>query len=199
LAREATDALRGVLDKIVATTTPLQRCIVPADGLGATVESLTELVVRARRMVTIAQVDVLRDVIRGSNAAERAQGWFIGRFRHVDHLADYFTNEFYRIHSMWTQYRQDDRRAASMSDEDRLTLYRTALRVAQRAMHDLPREPSLAHLLEKGTAAHHWPQVQAACTQISIALTIQINMEPASLPFAQLQTSHGIGTAERKS
>src|SRR5579859_1863392 len=65
LSREATDALRRVLVTIVQMTTDLQACVVPADGLGETMESLPELAIRARRMVIIAQADRLRDVLRG--------------------------------------------------------------------------------------------------------------------------------------
>lgn len=198
VAREATEALRRALDAIVETTASLQQWIVPSDGLGGNMESLAELVIRSRRMVITAQTDVLRDVLRGSNAAERAQGWFIGRFRHVDHLADFFANEFYRINSIWMQYRQDDRRAAAMDGGDRVTLYTTALRVAQQAMRELRQEPSLAHFLEKGTAANGWPEVETACKQISAALAIPINMELTSWPPGRLHTG-GDGPAARKS
>jgi hypothetical protein len=178
LAREATDALRRVLDTIVQMTTNLQACVVPADGLGETMESLPELAIRARRMVIIAQADRLRDVLRGPVADGRARGWLSGRFRHIDHVSDFFTNEFYRINCLWMQYRRDDQRAATMAIADRVTLYRTALRVAQQAMQDLGTEPALAHFLKQGTAAGLWPEVQAACVQIAAALAIQIDIEP---------------------
>jgi hypothetical protein len=199
-AREAADALRQALDAIMATTSALQGYIVPLDGLGATVESLTELAIRARRMVVVAQTDVLREVLRGPVAAERSQGWFIGRFRHVDHVADFFTNEFYRINCLWIQYRRDDQRAAAMESEDRVTLYQTALRVAQQAMRGLGNDPALAQFLRKGTAADSWPEVQAACMQIAAALTIQIDMEPSRQLSVQLRAAHrGDAAPARKS
>jgi hypothetical protein len=179
LAREAADALLRVLDAIVQMTTKLQPCVVPVDGLGEAMESLTELAIRARRMVITGHVDVLRDVLRGSAADGRARGWFGGRFRHIDHVSDFLANEFYRINCLWMQYRGDDRRAARMAITDRVTLYKTALCVAQQAMQELGADPALAHLLKKGTAASDWPEVQNACAQITAALAIQIDMEPS--------------------
>jgi hypothetical protein len=179
VAREATDALRRALDTIVQMTTNLEAWVVPADGLGDTMESLPELAIRARRMVISAQADRLRDVLRGPAADGRARGWFNGRFRHIDQISDFFTYEFYRINSMWLQYRRDDHRAASMAIADRVTLYKTALRVAQQAMQDLGTEPALAHFLKQGAAAGSWPEVQGACVHITEALAIQIDMEPA--------------------
>src|SRR5947208_3602057 len=75
-------------------------------------------------------------------------------------------------------HRHAAQRAATMAIADRVTLYRTALRVAQQAMQDLGTEPALAHFLKQGTAAGSWPEVQAACVQIAAALAIQIDIEP---------------------
>jgi hypothetical protein len=97
------------------------------------------------------------------------------------------------------QYRQDDRRAASIDSDDRVTLYTTALRVAHQALRDLRHEPSLAHFLERGTAAKSWAEVETACTQISVALGIQIDMQPASPVAGRLHVPGGAGTAARKS
>jgi hypothetical protein len=115
----------------------------------------------------------------------RARGWFTGRFRNIDHVSDFLTNEFYRINCIWMQYRQDDRSAAGMASVDRVTLYKTALRVAQQAMQDLGTDPALEHFLRQGTAAGSWPDVQAACLQITAALAIQIDMEPSQQLSAQ--------------
>lgn len=183
------------VDAIMEMTSALQSYIVPMDGLGATVESLTELAIRARRMVVVAQTDALREVLRGPVAAERSQGWFTGRFRHIDHVADFFANEFYRINCIWLQYRRDDQRAAGMESEDRIILYQTALRVAHQAMRSLGHDPALAQFLQKGTAADHWPEVQAACTQIAAALAVQIDMEPSRQRSGQLRAAHRIDAA----
>src|SRR5690349_4132147 len=51
LARDATNALRQVLDTIVELAASLQTRVVPADGIGETMESLAELAIRARRVV----------------------------------------------------------------------------------------------------------------------------------------------------
>jgi hypothetical protein len=178
LAREATDTLLQVLDQIAEVTTSLQTLVVPGDDLGEMMESVPELAIRARRMVISTQADKLREVLRGSVAEARTRGWFTGRFRHVDHISDFFVNEFYRINSMWMQYRRDDRSAASIASADRVTLYQTALRVAQQAMRDLGIEPGLAHFLGHGAAVSGWPEVQTACTQIVAALAIEIDLAP---------------------
>jgi hypothetical protein len=186
LAREAADALLRVLDAIVQMTTKLQPCVVPIDGLGEVMESLPELAIRARRMVISTQADVLRDVLRGPVAEGRTRGWFCGRFRHIDHVSDFLTNEFYRINCLWMQYRCDDRRAARMAIAYRVTLYETALRVAQQAMQELGADPALAHFLKNGMAASDWPEVQAACVRIAAALAIQIDLKPSRQRWGQL-------------
>lgn len=180
--REATDALRGVLDVILDMTSTLQACIIPLDGLGDTVESLAELAIRARRMVVVAQTDMLRDVLRGPVAAERTRGWFLGRFRHVDHVADFFASEFYQINNIWLQYRRDDRRAARMESEDRIILYKTALRVADQAVRNLGNDPALAQFLKKGAAAENWPEVKSACMEIAVALAPLSRTLPCRAP-----------------
>jgi hypothetical protein len=69
-----------------------------------------------------------------------------------------------------------------MTDADRANIYRTVVRVAQRALCELPEEPALARFLERGIEATDLPEVQLSCRQIVAVLGVQIDLGPGRQP-----------------
>jgi len=178
-ALEANGRLQTVLESIVTIKTRLREHVVPADGLGEPGESLGELAIRARGMVILMQVGRLREALRDGVALVRSREWFIGRFQRIDEVATFFRDELRRINGIWKPYRQDQPVLAGVSDMDRVTMYRTTVRIAQRALRELADELDIARLLEKGAAAADLPDVHVACKQIQTVLSLQIDVEPS--------------------
>src|SRR5262249_1887626 len=116
-------------------------------------------------------------------ACERAQGWFVGCFASIENVAAFFHDELFKINSIWTQYRETQAQAAGMSSADRTTLYRAAVRVAQRALRELRDHPDVAYLLSAGLAGTDWPEAQGAFTEIAAALAVQVDMESGRQPI----------------
>jgi hypothetical protein len=65
-----------------------------------------------------------------------------------------------------------------MTETDRANIYRTVVRVAQRALCELPEEPEFARFLEHGRAANDLPDVQLACRQIVSVLGRRLDVGP---------------------
>jgi hypothetical protein len=175
-AFEAANQLRDSLGAVDAMYKRLYANIVPVDDLGSVVESVGELVLRGRRMVILAQVAALRELLKQPDGMSRAQGWFVGEFHDMDDVDSYFDRAFTKINRIWTQYRQNHVDEVGMSPSDRSTLYRASVRVAQCALHDVPRHPDVAYLLRAGLDATDWPEAHAAFTQIFVALAVQIDV-----------------------
>src|SRR5207245_9201224 len=64
------------------------------------------------------------------------------------------------FHERWWQYRQDRSQPIGMTDADRVNLYRTMVRVAERALTALLDEPDLAQVVDGGLAATDLTQIQ---------------------------------------
>lgn len=158
-----------LLSALAATTARLHARIVTTDGLGASVEFLPELALRAVRMVLLTELAALRDVVgpapqRHGRAASR------GRFRSVHDLMAFVHEELDRITRMWSIRRDRpwvDRRA-----------FRAALCAAARAMQQLGRVPDLANFLREGILRDDWPELAAICARIHAALDIGIAVQP---------------------
>lgn len=175
------DNLRHAIGFVVTMYERLHASIIPADELGSAVESIGELVLRARRMVILSQIGQLRDILRGSAAKNRARSWFGGPFEDIDDVAMFFHNELYRINNIWIQYRTDD--AAQRASSDRTTIYRASVRLAQRDLRDLLEFPDLAHFLREGLAMADWPEVHTAFTEITAALAVTIDTVSGRYPI----------------
>jgi len=173
-ALEASAGLHRALDAFVAITEMLEDHIVAHDGMGELGESLGELELRARGMVLVAQIDRLSEVF-GDHAVEaRTRGWFIGKVQGITDVVAFVRGQLTKIHAMWMAYRQDQPLLPGMTDTDRANLYRTMVRVAQRAMRELWNEPELARFLDCGLAATDLVDVNLACKQIVSVLGLQI-------------------------
>jgi len=179
-AREASKELTRALDALVGTTETLRHHVEASDAFGEIGESIGELALRAREMVVLAQLSRLRDSLADLDVQTRTRKWFVGRFQSIEHVESFFHNELDRINAIWLPYRVAQRQSAGMTDPDRLTLYRTAVRVAQRALRELVEVPDLALLLDYGIAATELCEIHLACKQIVAALGVHIDIEPPS-------------------
>lgn len=155
--------------RAMATTTACVRDqIVDMDGLGGMLESLTELVLRAVRMVLLIELDVLRGLVCGAAAHGRSTRLFGGRFESIDNLASFVHAELDRITRMWSRDRPWVDRGA----------FRTALRAAARAMRHLGEVPELSRFLRDGAVGSDWPALVGTCRRMRAALDVQIAAEP---------------------
>lgn len=170
--REASAELTRALDAFVVTQETLAGHVVAHDGMGQLGEAFGELVLRARGMVVVSQLERLREALAEPTVNLRTRGWFIGRCRDIAEVSAFVRERLAKIHATWTPYRPGEPQTAGMTDEDRITLYRMMVRVAQRALRELWREPELARLLEQGLGATDLPEVHIACQQIVTVLRL---------------------------
>jgi hypothetical protein len=152
------------------TTAQLRAYVVPADGLGTALESLSELVLRAARIVALVELTTLPGVVDAAcdGALSRRLSW--GRFRGLAELTACVRAELDRILEPCPALRgraQSDRPA-----------YRTALREAHAARYRLATASEFARFLWEGRSRADWPPLQALCKRISIALTVRIDIAP---------------------
>jgi hypothetical protein len=153
---------------MATTTACIRDHVVNMDGLGGMLESLAELVLRAVRMVLLAELDALRGLWRGPAASRRSTRLFGDRFRSIDDLASFVHAELDRITLMWNRDQPwVDRRA-----------FRAALRAAAQAMRRLGEAPELSRFLRDGAGHSDWPALIRICRRIRAALDIRIMVEP---------------------
>jgi hypothetical protein len=152
------------------TTGHIKAQVVPADGLGDVLESLSELVLRAVRMVLLAELSALRDVVSEPSARGRSSALFQGRFRSIDELTSSLDDELIRITNQLRAYRdvQDTERAA----------YRNALQTAHASMRELHSGSEAARFLRAGLTRTDWPTLQEVCARMLAALAIRIDVDP---------------------
>jgi hypothetical protein len=152
------------------TAARLESRIVATDGLGDSPESLSELVLRAVRMVLLTDLAELRDVAGDLNVHGLPPTWHTGRFRRLEELLAFLRDELDRITLSWSGYRDRpwiDRGA-----------FRAALYAAAQAVQQLGKVPALAHFLREGSARHDWPALAEICARIRAVLSISMAVEP---------------------
>jgi len=135
-------------------------------------------VLRARTSVLVAQIRSLRDLLREPAVQARTRGWFVGQCQDIDGLDAFIESKLTTIHAVWKPYRQDRPQPAGMTESDRVNLYRTAVRVAQRALCALRVEPELSRVVDSGIAATDLFEINVACRQIDTVLCLRIDVEP---------------------
>jgi hypothetical protein len=172
-AMRATRAAEDGLATIAAITTRTFLQVVPADGHDDTVGSLSELALRAARMVVLAAASDLRAMLRGPAGP-------CGRFQHVDAVILHLVAEIDQLPAMWKPYR-DDGRGASRA------MYRSALRGAREAMNKLTADPDLTCFLHEVTSRTDRLDVRLAGQRLSAALSVHIDAEPDSPLFLGLR------------
>lgn len=144
--------------------------VVPADDLGEALESLSELALRAVRMVLLAELTTLRKVVSEPAARGRSRALFQGPFRSVDDLARYLCDELLRITDQWRVYR-------GVRGVDRAT-YRAALRAAHASMRELGTGSEVSRFLREGLTRTDWPELHGVCARMFAALMIRIDIDP---------------------
>jgi len=162
------DAERHVC-MMAVTTGYIKAQVVPADHLGDALESLSELVLRAVRMVLLAELGALRDVLSGPSARSRSHALFQGPFRSIDDLTSSMRDELVRITEQWGADR-------GMQRLERAT-YRDALRTAHAAMRELGASED-ARFLRGGLTRTDWPALHGVCARMLAALAIRIDVDP---------------------
>ncbi|MEO7734515.1 MAG: hypothetical protein ABIY55_26400 [Kofleriaceae bacterium] len=170
------------LRALALTTECIKARVIRADDLGTEFGSLSELVLRAIRIVVLTELDALRDIVSGPAARGRSRALFQGLFHSVDDLTGCVRDELHRIVLRWL----DLRGAEGVSR----TAYRDALRCAHAATRALGIDSDLASFLRLGVTRNDWPALEAVCTRMLAALTIRIDVEPDLPLLVPLSRSH---------
>ena len=155
---------------MAATAADIKAQVIASDGLGAKVESLSELVLRAVRVVVLADLSALADVVSEPCAGGRSPALALGPFEHVDDWRSYVAHAVNGITQGWICYRGMDgvERAA----------YRAELREAHAAMRQLGESSRVAPFLREAITRADWPSLQEVCSRISTALAVRIDADP---------------------
>jgi hypothetical protein len=154
---------------VAATVGDIKAQVVPQDGLGAVVESISELALRAQRRIVLAELDVLRDIAGEPSTRSRLTTLASSPFKQLEDWISYVGHEVNGIAQWWMDYRgAPDTRAE----------YRAALRRAHAAMRHLGERSKATPFLLDAIVRTDWPALQAPCSRISVALTIAIDVDP---------------------
>jgi hypothetical protein len=152
--RAAADAEQHVR-ALVVTTERLRARVVPVDGLGDGVASLSELVLRAVRLVVLAELCTVGRLVNESSVDAG--------------LVASVQAELNEITEQWRRCR------GAAVDRER---YRSALRKARAAMRNLGATSAFARWLDDGLHRVARPVLRTACARALSALTISIDVEP---------------------
>lgn len=174
------------LRALALTTECLKARVLRADDLGVEFGSLSELVLRAIRIVVLTELDALRDVVSGPAARGRSRALFQGPFQSVDDLTGCVRDELHRIVLRWLDFRGTE--CVSR------TAYRDALRCAHSATRALGTDSDLASFLRLGVTRNDWPALEAVCKRMLAALTIRIDVEPDLPLLVTTPRSHATST-----
>lgn len=154
---------------MLITTQHIRAQVAPFDGLGNTVESLSELVLRAVRMVLIAELVSLHAIIATPPEEARSRALYWGRFLGVDDLTVSMHASLEQITAEWLSYR-----GMAVTERD---AYRCAHRRAHIAIRELGTGSEFAGFVDRGLIRTDWPQLQATCARIQVALAVSIDVE----------------------
>jgi hypothetical protein len=174
--RDRQSPIRTKMDRLgdviamAATIVRIKAQVVPADGLGATFESLSELGLRAARWIVLTELDTLRAHVawrRHGKARSPAPCW--GPFSGIEDLTIYLRDELGQITKEWTTYRD-------MAGER--GAYRAALREAHASMRALGHASDLARFLRMAQTLVRRPALRATCARMCAALTVRIDVDP---------------------
>ncbi len=149
-------ALERMADELVW----LRRQVTHIDGLGKTVESSDELIMRVVRLIIATQVAVLHQALIASPGIRRmdrtARAW-------AERLGDMLTfleSEAARITNAGMSYRSGVVRQEAMPDRPQ---YREAIRTALSGIKCMFEEPEISCFLTRGAALANWPEAAGAC------------------------------------
>jgi len=168
----------------------LKAQVVAADDLGGKVESLSELGLRAARMVVLAELQTLRELACSLPGDSPSPGLPWGRFGGIDNLTLCVHAELNSITDAW-------RVGLSRARSDR-PAFRAELRAAYALMRKLGTASEFARFLWEGRHRADWPALQTLCARISLALTIRLDVDPEMLLMIYVKPAEDCG-AERAS
>lgn len=143
--------------------------VVPDDGLGAVVESISELVLRAQRRIVLAELDTLRDIAIEPSTCNRWTALAFSPFEQLEDWIGYVGHAVNGSAQGWIDYRGHASERAS---------YRAALREAHAGMRRLAERSKATPFLLDAVVRTDWPALQMPCSRISVALTIPIDVDP---------------------
>lgn len=149
----------------------LKTHVVAADGLGTTPLSLSELGLRAKRWIVLAELERMQKLTTISHHERRIRSlpsWepFCG----IVDLTICVQDALNRITNEWTTYRNS-------VGVERAT-YRNALRDAHDEMRTLGYASELAQFLRRVQRLRHQPGFRDACARMSATLTLSIDVDP---------------------
>jgi hypothetical protein len=135
-----------------------------ADHLDGAPASLSELVLRATRLVLIVELAALDEVVRGADPPPPlpfpAPPWTI------DDLIGALRADLDDVTQGWRAERADRAR------------YRHALRVAHAAMRRMDVESQAVRQLREGASRLDWPELQDVCVRMLAVLRVRIDVDP---------------------
>jgi hypothetical protein len=157
------------LRAIRVTTAHIKAQVVPVDGLGDMPELLSELVFRAVRMVLLAELTTLRDVLCEPSARARLRELLREPVRSIDDLTSCPREELHRITHEWSasRYKPGIERAA----------YRAALREVSASIRELGNASHFARFLREESDRTDWPALREVCVRMRGAFTIRIDVD----------------------
>lgn len=174
-ALSASGELSRILDVLVTATNSLEDYVVAHDGFGATGDSVLELGLRARSMVLLAQLDVLRQAAVKPETSTRMSAWF-GHFNSFDGIDAFIRQSIEEVHRIWRPFATNQPPSQGMTLSEQASVYRTMVQVAHRQMRVLVDNRTLTAFLDKGIAATDIPDVHLACKRIASVLATEFDV-----------------------
>jgi hypothetical protein len=151
------------------TTERLRQKVVPIDGLGDQLQSLSELMLRAARIIVLAELEELRGVLGKATQTLGARMLCWGAFDSEDDLIRRVRSRLHLITRTWT-----DARDTARTDRG---AYRNALRTAHARMRHLGSESAFGALLRDGEARSECPALQEVCRRMRDALQLRVDVD----------------------
>jgi hypothetical protein len=169
-ARCVTIDAKRHMNALAMTTALLKAQVLATDGLGAALESLSELALRAVRMVVLTELGTLCELVRAPSAHDRSRALSWGRLGGIENLTVQVWTELDGITDLWRRYR-------GMAGVERAA-YRAALHAAHSSWRQLGDSSELARFVRAGRTRSDWPELQSVCARMDAALMIRIDIDP---------------------
>jgi hypothetical protein len=200
---EAMTGIGDVFRQLALAYTRLRTHVVAFDGaeIGDTIESFGELAIRGQMFIVTAQLRPIDTEIRSAMSGNRseviqARNLFFDRFGNAEGLAAFIRAEFVRLNALWVPHRKASATAQDAtllpSHVQRPARYLSAIRDVQHRLAALADESNLAPVLRSWTQLAEWPALQTAATMMTIALSINLTVEPDLLRSAESPGAMGM-------
>lgn len=154
---------------VAANTQRLREQVMPSDGLGDDLQSLSELMFRTARIIVLTELEALRDVLSRATHALRARTLCWGAFEDVDELTHRVRARLQQLTNTWISVRD-------VAATDR-PAYRAALRAAHAGMRHLGSTSAFGAFLREARTRREWPALQQRCARIGDALVLRLDID----------------------